>query len=291
MPGPRNWTEELIEERFKQGRGHGVRETFSPWLWVQEFSSYGNATRVPSLLFRRSIHTFSYIERHMYQFFEYAADYRETDSFAPEDMRAVEGKVTIDKCLYDWREQLPAPREVTLAAAKSKSIRHSRYVGTGIPMVMSIDALAVFHGGHELFVDAKTSAKTGNKRVMDKLRLHKAYAEYVGRPHYIFTEESVSKRKLKNIDLVRSAMPRRRELMQPRDLFSHHLDVVKHDALQKRRISIAEFCHHYDKSNRLLHGTSLRLVWCLIWNKNFRVDMEAERLSDLYVSEIRPGRR
>ena len=79
--------------------------------------------------------------------------------------------------------------------------------------------------------------------------------------------------------------------MQPRDLFSHHLDVVKHDALQKRRISIAEFCRHYDKSNRLPLGTSLRLVWCLIWNKNFRVDMEAERLSELYLSEIRRGRR
>lgn len=289
MPGPINWTEEFVEKRLRT-RGQGARQTFRPWLTVQMFSSFGSATRIPSFLFRRSIHTFSEIERNLYLFFEYAGDRLPTDSFEPESMRALEGKVTIEGRLWDWREQLPIPREVTLASAERNRIRHPRYPKTGVPMVMSIDAMAVFRGGSEAFIDGKTHTNLVDKRVMNKLRLHKAFAEYVQRPHYIFTEQSVPSRRLKNIDLVRSAMPKRGEIIEPRDLFSRHLDVVKNDILQGRRISISDFCLHYDTTNGLPRGTALRLVWCLVWNKNLRLDMEAEHLSELHVCKIRRGR-
>ncbi len=291
MPGPRNWTEELIEERLvKQRRGLGARETYRPWLTVQEVPTYGNASRIPSLLFRRSIHTLSNIERNLYLFFEYAGNHLPSDDFEPEVMRALEGKVKVQGQLDDWREQLPIPRELSLAHARAKRIRHSRYRKTNVPMVMSIDAMAVFKGGNDAFVDAKTAEKTHCKRVMNKLRLHKAYAEYLQRPHYIFTENSVSKTRLKNIDLVRSAMPKRGERMVPADLFSHHLNVVKHDIFQRRRICIADFCRNYDRANNFEVGTALRLVWCLVWNKHVRLDMEAQVMSDIYLSELRRGR-
>lgn len=272
------------------GCGHGARETYRPWLRVQEFSSYGNATRVPSLMFRRCIHTMSYIERYLYIFFEYAGNRRPTDNFEPDVMRAVEGKLKIEGRLWDWRDQLPIQRAVTVALAEAKRIRHSRYPGTGVPMVMSIDAFAIFEGGSGIFLDGKTTAKMERKRVKDKLRLHAAYADYVGLPHYTFTEKSVPRQKLKNIDLIRSAMPKRGEIVEPGDLFSHHLQVIKHDIVQRRRISIAEFCKHYDQTHGFPIGTALRLAYCLVWNRHLRIDMEAEQISNLHLREIRRGR-
>ena len=57
--GPKRWTEELITRRFREGRGRGDQAAYTPWLYVQEFSSSGTQTRIPSLVIDRTIHTFS----------------------------------------------------------------------------------------------------------------------------------------------------------------------------------------------------------------------------------------
>jgi hypothetical protein len=69
--GPQVWTEDVIAEKFAQGRGQGTRENYMPWIRIQEFGSIAPQTRIPCLLFPRSIHTFSYTERAMYLYLEF----------------------------------------------------------------------------------------------------------------------------------------------------------------------------------------------------------------------------
>ena len=120
--GPKRWTEELIAERVKAGRGRGEGERYAPWLYVQEFSSKGTQTRVPSFKLNRTIHTFSYLERALFLYTEFQ------DNF------------------LGYAEQYPMDRRVTLGAAKSLVLRHPRYPFTGVPVVMTLDALVTMRG-------------------------------------------------------------------------------------------------------------------------------------------------
>jgi len=117
MAGPKVWTEELIAERVKAGRGSGSGADYSPWLYVQEFSSRGTQTRIPSFKLKRTIHTFSYLERALFLWQEFQPDFN------------------------GWNEQRPMDRSLTLGYAKQLRIPHPRYPKSRIPVVMTLDAI------------------------------------------------------------------------------------------------------------------------------------------------------
>lgn len=258
------WTDKDIARRFQNGFGHGTREAYMPWRYVTEFSSIGTSTRVPSLLFDRAIQTFSYLERNMYQFLEF------------------EGGV------LDYREQFPLDRRVTLAAAKRLKVRHPRYEKSRQPIVMNVDALVTREGGQMEIWDAKPKARLAGARVQNKLLLHKAYCDHHGISYHLFTEDSVPKAKLRNIDRIRAALPRTGELLTPIDLFSRHMPIVKQAIVQRySRKTIEKFCLEYDRAHSLPMGSALRLVWVLLWTKQLLVDLNVNDLALTSLSDIR----
>ena len=117
MGGPRLWTEEVVQRRLKEGRGQGEGEDFTPWQFVQEFSSRGVQSRIPPMTLKRTVHTFSYIERALFLFVEF--------------------------WLRPWlyREQLAMDRGITMGAAAALGIRYPRYPKTRVPVVMTLDAV------------------------------------------------------------------------------------------------------------------------------------------------------
>ncbi len=259
MGGPQKWTEEVIEERFRDGRGRGTRETYSPWIKMQEFSSRGNQTRVPGAKLNRTIHTFSYLERAMFLLTEFS------DGF------------------WDYNEQRPIERAVTLGFAKKLALKHPRYPRTGVPLVMTLDAVVTeVDADGELRTsawDAKPARQLEKLRVREKLSLHKAYCAHIGIPHYIFTETSAPRNVVRNIDFIRMSLPKDGEVLTVPGLLTWHLDQFHEDLFKCRtRPSVTHFCAQYDSANGLERGAGLRIFKNLVWQRRIEVDLSAQWL-------------
>lgn len=259
MAGPKVWTEALIAERVKAGRGSGTGVNFSPWLYVQEFSSRGTQTRVPGFKVKRTIHTFSYLERGFFLVAEFLPGF------------------------LDWNEQRPMDRRTTLGAAAKLCIRHPIYPGTRVPVVMTLDAIhsTVDLDGVVLLaaLDFKPQRRLNDERTLAKLSLHRAYCAHHGIPHALYTENSVSWQVVRNIDWVRMALPKDGETDAVPDLFTVHLSQFEEDLLAcRKRPSISQFCTQYEQAHRVEPGTGLRLFKLLVWNHRISVNLDAKRL-------------
>lgn len=257
--GPKRWTEELIARRFREDRGRGNQAAYTPWLYVQEFSSSGTQTRIPSLVIDRTIHTFSYIEKAMYLVHEF------------------------EPGLEDYREQFPMDRRVTLGAAQVLGIRHPLYPITRVPVVMTIDAVVTrrrFDGSLEVSAwDAKPEAELQNKRVLEKMSLHRAYCAHVGVKHHVFTERSVSKQRVRNIEWLRGAVPKLGEVETVPGLFDEHrVSLLCALSRTASRITVRRFCGDFDCVHGFPAGTALRLFKILAWERVIPLNLEAEEV-------------
>ena len=267
MAGPEKWTEDLIAQRVKDGRGQGEGENYSPWLFVQEFSSKGTQTRIPSVKLKRTIHTFSYLERWLFLYTEFQQNF------------------------FDFQEQFPMERAVTLGVAKTLGIRHSRYPVTQVPVVMTMDAVVTTKGatgpdGKAVGLsvaawDVKPARQLLKPRVVAKLSLHKAYCAHRGIPHYIFTENSISRDVIRNIDWIRMSLPKDGELVVVPGLFTWRPDQMLEELATRRSNprstpSITDFCAQYDVANKLERGTGIRILKQLLWDHRVQVNMNAK---------------
>ncbi len=178
-------------------------ETYMPAIRVHEFSSRGVQSRTPVPELGRAVHTHSYIERDFLLVTLFNGDVR------------------------NFQEQYALDRGITLGAAKALRIRHP-VVGKKVkePLVMTMDALVtkasqpaglLYRQGW----DVKPHSQLENPRVLEKLSLHRAYCHQLNFTHHIFTEQSVPKTVLKNIDWLRAALPAEGELLLIAGLFTH----------------------------------------------------------------------
>ena len=60
---------------------------YLPWLYVQEFSSKGTQTRIPGVKVRRTVHTFSYLERALFLYLEFQDNFLGFHEQSPMDRR------------------------------------------------------------------------------------------------------------------------------------------------------------------------------------------------------------
>jgi hypothetical protein len=252
--GPKIWTEERIAERFAQGRGQGSGDNYIPWVWVQEFPSKANQTRVPSCRLKRTIHTFSYLERAMHLWHEYAG-------------------------YSDYREQLPMDRRITLGAAAQLGVRHPIYPKSHRPAVMMLDALVTKtspSGKRTVEAwDAKPHKKLDNRRIRDKLKLHKAFCAYIGIEHSTFTESTLPHDMVDTLEWARGGLPIEDELLPYPNFLQvegkrllHWLRSVNHER------SVQALCACWDQVNHFESGTSLRLFKLLLWTKKVYVRLD-----------------
>lgn len=262
--GPKKWTEALIAQRVKDGRGQGKGVNYSPWLDVQEFSSKGTQTRVAGVKLHRTVHTFSYLERNLYLLNEFQATF------------------------VDYREQFAMDRSITLGAARTLNIRHPVYPKTSAPVVMTIDAIAEHrgpNGGTTLTAwDVKPARLLQNPRVMEKLSLHKAYCAVHSIDHRIFTEESVPKTVIRNIEWIRGAVKKEGEIETIHGLFDKQPNAMLEDLSRKpHSCSIKRYCGKYDVEHCFPVGTALRLFKILLWRHKLAVDLSSAQIESLPV--------
>lgn len=270
MAGPQNWTEELIEQRVKNGRGRGEGVNYSPWLLVQEFSSKGTQTRVPSAKLKRTIHTFSYLERALFLYTEFQSDF------------------------WGYQEQFPMDRSITLGAAQTLNIKHPRYPRSRVPVVMTLDAVVTMQRkdapARVGAWDVKPAGQLEKKRVAEKLSLHKAYCAHIGIPHYIFTENSISRDVIRNIDWIRMSLPKDGESALVPGIFTWHPDqMLEQLATSRKTPNISAFCAPYDFLNHLESGTGLRILKMLLWQHRVQVNLNAKWIEREPIPRPAPG--
>lgn len=270
MAGPQKWTEEIIAQRVKDGRGRGEGVAYSPWLFVQEFSSKGTQTRVPGFKVKRTVHTFSYLERALFLNLEFLANFG-----------------------Y-FQEQYPMDRAVTLGAAQALGIKHPTYPRSRIPVVMTMDALVGMKDATGQISmagwDVKPSSQLLKPRVAEKLSLHKAYCAHIGIPHYLFTEKSISRDVTRNIDWVRMSLPKDGELETVPGIFTWRTDqMLEQVAKAKSTTSISKFCGQYDFVNRLEPGTGLRVFKMLLWGHRLQMNMDVKWIEREPLSRLKKG--
>lgn len=259
VAGPKEWTEDIIAERVKLGRGQGVREAYYPWLLVQEFSSSSNQTRIPCSIFARTIHTFSYLERCMFL-------YHEWNGFC------------------DYREQFPIDRDVVIPIARRLRLPYPVYRKTRVPFVMTIDAImtTLSPEGELLFSawDAKPTDKLRTRTVASALRLHEEFCKEVEIPYNVFTEKTHNPNLLRNIAWARGGLPIHGEMLPTPDFFTGELERF-FDWLTSRSQEHPVFvaCMMYDQLRRFEIGTSMRLFKLLVWRKRLALDMEVPSLA------------
>lgn len=257
--GPKRWSEELITRRFREGRGRGNKAAYKPWLYVQEFSSSGTQTRIPSFTVERTIHTFSYLEKALYLMHEF------------------------EPGLVDYREQFPIDRRVTLGAAQALGIRHPLYPITRVPVVMSIDAVVTRRradGSLEVSAwDAKPHEELKKKRVLEKLSLHRAYCAHAHLSHHVFTEKSVPKQRIRNIEWLRGAVQKVGEVDTVPGLFEAHRASMLHAlSTVTIHITVRRFCDDFDRANGMPAGTALRLFKVLVWERVIALNLDVEQV-------------
>ncbi len=255
MPaGPRRWTEEIVQRRWIEGRGQGDEDAYTPWQYVQEFSSRGTQTRVPMLTQARTVHTFSYGERGIALFIEF---YQRP---------------------HCYREQFAMNREITMGAAKALGIRYPRYPHTKVAVVMTLDAVVQRRRNDRatgiVVYDFKRTAELSNRRSMEKLSLHKMYCAWRGWPHHIVTEQTLPKILVRNLDWLRSGPRRQLELDDVEGLFTTFPQLMQQELFQRRpKQPVNVYCAAFDKSHQLPPGTGLRLYKILVWDRNISPDL------------------
>ena len=261
MGGPNRWTEEIVQRRIEEGRGQGERDDdFTPWQCVQEFSSRGTQSRVPPLMLKRTVHTFSYIERALFLFVEF--------------------------WLRPWlyREQFAMDRGITMGAAAALGIRYPRYPVTRAFVVMTLDAV-VSHSdtaGRPIVAayDCKPARFLVRKRTLEKLALHKAYCAHRAWPHYLITERSIPRQFVRNLDWLRSGPERAGEIELVPGMFTTMPQIMLEDLFSRRpAASIRDYCKAFDHKHWLPRGTGLRILKVLIWRRDLEVDLNQAALT------------
>jgi hypothetical protein len=236
-------------------------EAYKPAIPVHTFSSRGVQTRTPVPELGRAVHTHSYIERGLLLVTLFNGDMR------------------------NFQEQYALDRSITLGAAEALRIRHP-VVGKRArePLVMTMDALVTkawpnTDGVYMQGWDAKPHAHLENPRVLEKLSLHRAYCHQLSFTHHIFTDQSVPKQVLKNIDWLRASLPAEGELMLIDGLFTYlpQLMLAEVAAGGFDGMPIYEYALDFDLRNSLPRGAALRVFKYLSWTRALYIDLNAER--------------
>lgn len=252
--GPRKWTEAILKKRKEAGLGRGHGADYMPAIRVQDFSSRGVQSRIPSEKLKRTVHLHSTIER---AFFITAEQ---------------------DPTVEELEEQRPMDRSVTLGAAALLGIRHPTYPGGRVPVEMTLDALVtrrVDGKKTRIAYDIKEERALSDPRVIEKLSLHKAYCAHVGLAHRIFTEKSIDPRVIRNIDWMRGASPAPGEVLPVVDLFDRYSPRMEAEvnSANFEGMTVRAYCADFDCRQGLPKGCGLRLFRSLAWERRVPIDL------------------
>ncbi|MFZ3580430.1 TnsA endonuclease N-terminal domain-containing protein [Virgibacillus sp. DJP39] len=255
-------TEKKIAEMEKEGRGQGEKETYKPWITIQDFPSNGLATRGKGWKTNR-IHQFlSKLERDYFYVLEW------------------------NKAVVDIQEQFPLIREDTHYIATNKEIKHPCDPKSKVPIVMTTDFLiSVSTAAGEKFYarTIKPSKELENKRTIEKFEIERSYWEGRGVDWGIVTEKEMPRNLIDNVEWLHSSYFNITELTTSvLDTYMREMKLF----INKYNRSIIEVVTEFDKTFQLENGMGLEILKHLIARREFRVEVNQKIYTHLNVEDV-----
>jgi len=258
----RTWHQSSYEKRLRNGRGQGEGAEYIPWITVQDFSSYGSASRVKGWKTERVHHFMSKWELRYFYLLEWADN------------------------VLDIREQYPLLDVFrTVDIAKRADIRHPTDRKSGFPFVLTSDFFIETTNGFAART-VKMSDELANPRVLEKLEIERRFWNENGIDWRLVTDKEIRIQRASNIAWVHTAM----------SLDGFQFDSMTRSVflkelmwqLQETTLPIATICTRFDQSNGVPAGTGLLLAKHLIANKKVHFDLDAP--IDLSATRSKPNK-
>lgn len=253
------WTEEKIRRMEAEGRGKGTGQNYLPWIQITDFSSRGNSRRVFSQKTRRIHHFLSDVEWHLFLLLEFSDE------------------------VTDIREQYPLKREDTISIALERRIKHPTYPGTTIPSVMTCDFLVTRQQNNVSILEAfdcKLTDEAETPRSLEKLEIHRVYFQESDVPHHLVFHSKLPKAKVRNLEWIRSSLPRQGEIEEFQGDYEQHCQRMLNDiASTTKTIPVSEFCERYDTLSGATPGSGLRAIRILLYEKRILTDLNEPNLA------------
>jgi hypothetical protein len=260
----RIFTAKTFNEWLKQGRGQGIGPDYKPWYTIHDIASHGLCHRIKSAWTTgRETHLLSNLERDWFFVFDWSP------------------------VVLDIREQFPLlPLQETQAIAAECGIKYpyDRRSREKQPLVLTSDFRLTISTPGCTFDQVRTvkyAEKLAHPRVLEKFEIERRYWERRGVAWGILTEQNLPRNLVRNIELLHG----KRQLSERLSLSAGQLyrlaqtltDTVSREDRPLRQVTAA-----FDAQWGLVEGTALTLVYYLLANRYWAVDM---------FSPINPGRR
>lgn len=246
-----NWTEDKIERYVKEGRGQGQRESYKPWLTIQDFPSQGRVTRSPGWKTRR-LHEF--MSDHEIRYF-FLLDWADD--------------------VIDIREQFPLDRGKTECIAERKNIQHPMDTKTKVLIPLTTDFLITVKRDERIFNIARTvkeAAALEDERVIEKFEIEREYWQQLNIDWKIVTNLDISKTFASNIAWIYSAYwLEKLDDLNVQDLLEL-LPILPERISQGGGQTIQALLKNLDQEYNMCPGTFLYLFRHLLARKHITVD-------------------
>ena len=247
-------TEERIQKLIREGRGQGEGAAYQPFLRVNDLSSQGRCHRIWCEKFGRALQLFSDIEK------------------------AVALILSRARSVTNAYEQYPVDRSLSQAMALEAGIRHPTYPGTKVPVMMTLDFLAVVkntNGRTKIGINVSTSDKAANPRAVEKLEIMRRCLARQGFAHHVIFDTQIPKQLVRNIEWIGSARSHQREVLpyggylpEATERLLTHLSGLHFGERPLRLV-----CEEFDASTGDPPGTALRAARLLIDAYILNVDL------------------
>lgn len=248
------WTNKKILERRRAGYGQGTLEHYKPWLTVRDFSSIGTTYRLYSPKLGRPVVLFSNIERNAFLLVESLQRFG------------------------DFWEQYPLDRRQTMDIAKSLGIDHPMFMTSKRPAILTLDGLFTPQDGPPEVIDCKPKKLLDDRRTMEKLAIRREFAKRMGYKFRLFTEESIPRTVIHNLQWIRLSVQRTGEKTVS-ELDQHRLTRSFVQALTKAHdtrpeMLLGEFLTINDTTLLAPIGFSQWTLRKLMWGHKVTFDLE-----------------
>lgn len=248
-----DWSEEKYKRFLKEGRGIGDGSEYKPWWCIQDFPTYGMASRVLSVKTKRIHHFFSDIQLKYFYLLEIE------DSVI--DIREHFPLLDLEQVLHDHTD-------LKLEKFKDKKSQMP-YIITTTFLITTIDK----HGQIRYVARSTKAASELKNIVLEKLEIERRYWTAKGIDWGIITNKNINSTRAKNIEWLHSAFnidEYNGILFDELDQFSEGLLYRLVESQQPIRRVLAM----YERDHILDSGTGILLYKYLIIKKKVKIDMD-----------------
>lgn len=225
------FTKEEIKKRLESGRGTGRKQSYKPWIYIQEISSKGTSYRVLSHRTGRVVHFLSKLEFLTFSLFDW------------------------DESICDIREQYPMDIETTLEVAEKAGIKHpkkgNKYHVFTTDILLDYDNIQ----SKQKAIQVKYIEDLMDKNTIQKLEIERRSFLAKGIEWQLMTELDIPYTQQVNIDWILGG----KDLEISDEIHERVFDLW--DEIEHLpNIKLTKACSDFDKRHGLMPGESLKVA-------------------------------